>query len=62
MEFDVRRSHVYFMHDAPDNGLNTTLEIRYLQTNVQTKILTRTANWQMKRYASLCYLLLSVFL
>jgi hypothetical protein len=38
MEFDVARSHVYFMHDAPDNGLNTALEleIRHLRTNIQT--------------------------
>jgi hypothetical protein len=25
------------MYDAPDNDSNTTLEIRYLQTNVKTK-------------------------
>jgi hypothetical protein len=38
MGFDVTRSHVYFMHDAPDNALNTILEleIHHLQTNVQT--------------------------
>ena len=38
MEFEVARSHVYFMHDATDNGLNTTLEleIRHLRTNIQT--------------------------